>query len=329
MNDSVITVTGGTGYVGHRVAKKLAAEGHKIVAVDIVPPEERGIEFGDQIEYRQADLRIPEEAERATADADYVVHLAADIGSLTYMDDYMDDILHNNCAIDCALYPAMVKNGTKHVIYSSTSMAFQHSSCYPYTEEDLKDCPPPTNVYGFSKLAGEYHCRAYQKKKGLGYTILRYHNIYGPGEDSKGATPGDIHVIPALLEKVITKKQYPIELLGDPKATRPFTFVDDAVEATCIAVQKVLAGDEVMINNDFNVGNNRYYTIEELAQVIWDMYGDDRPFSIERVDTKANTALRREVNIQKIMDAFGWEPQTSLEDGLKPTAEWIKERDAA
>jgi nucleoside-diphosphate-sugar epimerase len=156
---------------------------------------------------------------------------------------------------------------------------------------------------------------------------MRYHNIYGAGEDSKGATPGDIHVIPALLEKVISG-QYPLELLGDPAATRPFTYVDDAVAATVEIVERAARNDESAKNTDFNIGNNKYYTILELAQVIWKMYGDGREFAYKVIETSANTALRREVDITKIKETLGWEPKVSLEDGLKPTGEWIKRRRA-
>lgn len=325
-NKVVIAVTGGTGYVGSRTAAILHERGHQVVVIDIVPPEERNIVFHKSIEFRQADLRIPEEAESALKGINVIMHLAADIGALTYMHEHQADILRNNSAIDAAVYPACVKNGLQHIIYSSSSMVFQHPPQYPYTEADLEKINPPKNVYGYSKLTGEYFCRSYYEQYGLNYTILRYHNIYGPGEDSKGATPGDIHVIPALLEKVLIKKQYPVELLGNPKATRPFTFIDDAVNATVCTVEKACVSDKAVMQNDLNIGNDTYYSIEELARIIWEEYGDGRPFEYVCVDTQANTALRREVNISKIREVLGWEPKVSLEEGLPVVAEWIRNR---
>ena len=122
-------------------------------------------------------------------------------------------------------------------------MVFQHAPQFPYTEEDLTKINPPTNIYGASKLVGEYFCRAFNAQFGLPYVIVRYHNIYGPGESAKGEEPGDIHVIPALIEKVVSG-HYPIELLGDPEATRPFTYVDDAVKATFMIIESALKNDE-------------------------------------------------------------------------------------
>lgn len=320
-----ILVTGGTGYVGSRVATLLNKKGYKVIVVDIATPEERGIEFPSEITFRQHDLRLAEEAIRGIKDADVVLQLAADIGSLTYMHDHQAEILTNNGAIDAAVYPALVANKIPWVIYSSSSMVFQHPPQFPYTEDDIKKINPPTNVYGYSKLGGEYFCRSFKQQFGLDYTIIRYHNIYGPGEDSKGATPGDIHVIPALLEKVISG-QYPLEFLGNPAATRPFTFVDDAVEATVEIVERAARGDETIKNNDFNIGNDKYYTILELGEIIWKLYGDGRPFEYKEVKTEANTALRREVNIAKIKGTIGWSPKVTLEEGLAPTAQWIKDR---
>lgn len=327
MNDKQknIIVTGGSGYVGSRVAVKLLESGYRVIVVDIATPEERGIEFPPGIEFRLHDLRIPKEAEKGLRGADLVLHLAADIGSLTYMHDHQAEILVNNGAIDAAVYPALIANKIPWVVYSSSSMVFQHPPRFPYTEQDIDKIVPPANVYGFSKLGGEYFCRAFNSQYGLDSTIIRYHNIYGAGEDSKGSTPGDIHVIPALLEKVIGG-QYPLEFLGDPEATRPFVYVDDAVLATVEVVNRALLRDKVVQNADFNVGNDKHYSIRELGEIIWKNYGDGRPFKYRIVETKANTALRREVDISKIRDALGWSPRTSLEEGLEYTAQWIKDR---
>lgn len=320
-------VTGGTGYVGRRVAELLHSRGEKVIVVDIVSPEERKIVFSEGIEYRYADLRIPKEALEALKGGEIIMHLAADIGSMTYMKEHKAEILKNNSAIDSAIYPALQELGIPWIVYSSSSMVFQHPPQFPYAESDLPKINPPTNTYGLSKFVGEYFCKAYAEQYGLKYTILRYHNIYGPGEDSKGSTPGDIHVIPALLDKVLSG-QYPLEFIGDEpdKATRPFVFVDDAVEVTVDILQRASLDKAEVKNEDFNIGNDKYYTILDLGKIIWKQYGDKREFSYTVVPTKSDTALRREVDITKVKTVLGWSPKISLEDGLKPTAEWIKDR---
>ncbi|MBI5401598.1 NAD-dependent epimerase/dehydratase family protein [Candidatus Wolfebacteria bacterium] len=321
-----LLITGGCGYVGSRIALKLSGEKINIVVADKATPNERGVSFHKDIEFRYGDLRERDKCAKALKGVDYVLHLAANIGPLTYMHEHQAEIMQENSAIDAAFYPAMIEQGkVKAIIYSSSSMVFQHASHYPYEERDLKEINPPSNIYGFSKLAGEYFCRSFKEQYGLPYVILRYHNIYGPGEDSKGSSPGDIHVIPALIEKVV-KGQYPLKILGDSTATRPFTYIDDAVDATVRIVEETMNGNSKVINNDFNIGVATATRILDLAEIIWRLLGDGRPFKYEVEKTFAITAVRREMSSEKIEKILGWKPKIILEDGIQRTAEWIKNR---
>lgn len=320
-----VLITGGCGYVGSRVAQVLADEGLKVIVVDKATPEERGIVLPSPVEFKHFDLRDPNNAREAVRGAGIVLHLAANIGPLTYMHEHQAEIMTENEAIDASLYPAMVSEGVHTVIYSSSSMVFQHARIYPYKEEDLREMPPPTNVYGFSKLVGEYFCKSFLSQHNLPYVIIRYHNIYGPGEDSKGSSPGDIHVIPALIEKVLNG-QYPLKLLGGKGATRPFTYVDDAVLATVMIVKRVLMKDPDVLNNDFNIGPGVATKIIDLAELIWGLLGDERPFKYEVEDTGADTSKRREMNPHKIRSVIKWQEKVSLKEGILKTAEWVRKR---
>jgi len=311
--------------VGSRLAFLLDKKGYKVFVADKVAPKERGINFPSSITFSHGNLKDTDFTDKVLKDMHVVVHLAADIGSLTYMQENQAQILTENLAIDSTLYPLMVKNNIEKIVYSSSSMVYQNSPKFPYKEEDLKDVLLPTNTYGFSKLAGEYFCKSYLEQFGLPYVIIRYHNIYGPGEDSKGEKPGDIHVIPALLEKVL-KGQYPLELLGNPEATRPFTYVDDAVMASCMIVEETLKDNLEVINTDFNIGPKEATKIIDLARKIWEMFGDRRPFEYVAQKTNAITANKREMDPEKIETIIGWKPEISLEQGLKPTMEWLKNR---
>lgn len=241
------------------------------------------------------------------------------------MHEHQAEIIAENEAIDAALYPAMAEEDVSAVVYSSSSMVFQHAKHYPYKEEDLQSTPPPSNVYGFSKLAGEIFCRAFHAQYGLPFVIIRYHNIYGPGEDSKGSSPGDIHVIPALIDKVF-RGQYPIHLLGGNDATRPFTYVDDAVKATAMIVNRAIQGDSRVLNTDFNIGPREATKIIDVAKLIWDIFGDGRPFRYVIDETLADTSKQREMDPGKIRSVIGWDEEVALKDGILKTAEWIKHR---
>lgn len=321
----IVVVTGGTGYVGSRCVNALCERGFNVRAVDKIDPEKRGVEFNYGVEFLKGDLRDAEFAHRAFEGAGTVLHLAANIGPLSYMHDHEADILQENAAIDAVLYDAAVASGKPCVVYSSSSMVFQHSPVYPYRESDLLRVSLPTNIYGMSKLIGEYFCRSYAKQCSLPFVILRYHNIYGPGEDSKGSTPGDIHVIPALIEKALSG-QYPLELLGGEHATRPFTYIDDAVSATVALVERAHARDEAVIGEDFNIGPREATRIIDAARMVWEVAGDGRPFQYVVKETSAVTAQRREMASDKIESVIGWKPQISLREGIIRTAEWIQKR---
>lgn len=320
-----ILVTGGTGYVGRRVTLELKKRGHEVRVADKAEPKKQDVEFPKDVELQIGDLRDSAFTRKALKGVEIVVHLAANIGSLTYMQNHQAEILQENSAIDATLYPLLIEEKVKTIVYSSSSMVFQKSTVYPYTEKDFSKINPPTNVYGLSKLVGEYFCRSYHEQFGLDFVIMRYHNIYGPGLDSKGSTPGDIHVIPALVEKVVSG-QYPLELLGNPEATRPFTYVDDSVRATAMLVEEALKGNPKVVNEDFNIGPKEATKILDLAELIWKTIGDGRPFKYVVKETKAITADRREMDPTKIEQAIGWKSTVPLVEGIKVVAKWIKER---
>lgn len=319
----MLLVTGGCGYVGRRVVTQLANQGYKVVVVDKISPQERKIDFPKGVEFRKADLRVKEEAERALKGADYILHLAANIGSLAYMDKYKADIIQENCAIDSNVYPICVRYGVKGIVYSSSSMVFQHPPKFPYDEKDIAKINPPSNIYGFSKLIGEYCCKAYHSQYNLPYVIFRYHGIYGPGEAPKGTGPSDIHVIPALIDKIAIKKQYPVELVGDPKSSRSFVYIDDAVDATIKIIDQVIKKNKKVINQEFNIADSNHITIEDLAKIVWNIAGHEKPFQYVHIPSTHNTALRREVDITKAKNDLGWSPTTPLKEGIKKTTEWI------
>lgn len=322
-----VHITGGCGYVGSRTAKALVAKGYEVVVIDKATPEERHADLPASVEYRKADLTRTEEAKEALKDAEYVIHMAANIGPIQYMWDKQAEIMWENSAIDATVYPILRDVGTKLVLYSSTSMVFQHSPRYPYVEGDLKDTPAPKNVYGFSKYGGEYYCRSFKQQYGApDFVIVRFHNIYGPGEDSKGSTPGDIHVIPALIEKVL-RGQYPLHFEGNPEATRPFTYVDDTIDAVVKIFEKAVAKDVSVLNNDFNIASPEVTKILDLGEKIWTLFGDERPFqwTAKETDATKHSADRREANVEKLLSVIDWKPTLTLEQGILKTAEWVKE----
>ncbi len=114
--------------------------------------------------------------------------------------------------------------------------------------------------------------------------------------------------------------------MGGLDATRPVTYVDDAVRATFQIVERALTDDEQVINNDFNIGPKEATKILDLAKIIWELLGDGRPFKYVVQETNANTAQRREMDPEKIEKIISWRPETSLKEGILKTADWLKNR---
>ena len=126
-----ILITGGCGYIGSRLAVLLDKKDYKVVVADKATPKERKIDFPKSIEFRQGDLREKENAVKAVKGTGTIVHLAANIGALTYMHEHQAEIIQENSAIDANIYPAAVEENIKRIIYSSSSMVFQHAHKFP------------------------------------------------------------------------------------------------------------------------------------------------------------------------------------------------------
>ncbi len=122
--------------------------------------------------------------------------------------------------------------------------------------------------------------------------------------------------------------QYPVQLIGSGRETRPFTYVDDAVAATVALFEEALAGNEKVLDTDFNISTPEVTKILDLAELIWKLYGDGREFKYVAQETSASkaTSERREADIAKLRSVISCEPTISLEEGIRCTAEWVKSK---
>jgi nucleoside-diphosphate-sugar epimerase len=196
------------------------------------------------------------------------------------------------------------------MLFVSSSMVFESATTFPSKEEDLRVIPPPFTAYGFSKLIGEWYCRAFHDQYGLQYSILRPFNAIGPEEEA-GDEVGDAHVIPDLVKK-IRAGQYPVELLGDGTQTRCFTHVKDIARGIVMALDHPAA-----VNEDFNLGNEEEITMLELARQIYAAWGGDKPFQATFVQGFPSDVKRRVPDGSKAKRLMGWEPQIDFATGLR------------
>lgn len=310
-------VTGGCGFIGSEVVKHLLKKGCYVRVVDNLSKPESKVKSG--YEFIKADLTDSVVANKVFSGIDICINLAAKIGGIGYFHQYPATILSENNKIYSATFESAAKNKIKRMVYISSSMVFESANKFPSKEKDLHKIPPPVTSYGFSKLCGEWYCRAFWDEYRLPYSICRPFNAYGVNE-YPGEEIGYAHVIPDLIKKIFNL-QYPLELLGDGQQTRCFTHVSDLANGII-----TVALSKKAVNKDFNIANLQEIKMIDLAQLLWKLCGQKRKFKVKYVSGFPYDIRRRVPDVSKIKKILGWQPKVKLEDGLKEVINWLKNK---
>jgi nucleoside-diphosphate-sugar epimerase len=313
----MILVTGGCGFIGSEVVRQLLAKGYAVRVVDNMSKPSSRVPEG--VDFVQGDLAVPEVARDAFRGARACINLAAKIGGIGYFHRVPATILSENNQIYSSTFEAAVEHGLERMIFVSSSMVFESATSFPSREDELLTIPPPFTAYGFSKLIGEWYCRAFFDQHQLRYSIMRPFNAIGPEEEA-GEKVGDAHVIPDLVKKILGG-QHPIELLGDGTQTRCFTHVRDIARGILMALES-----EAAINEDFNLGNSEEITMLELARRIHEMCAPGKPFAVKHVAGFPSDIRRRVPDGSKAKRLLGWEPEISFDQGLRECIDAALER---
>jgi nucleoside-diphosphate-sugar epimerase len=301
-----LLITGGSGFIGSYIINLLKKE-FDIVVADRFKPQ-------SDTRYVKVDLTKPFSL---TNDIKVCIHLAAHVGGIQYFTKHPVENLRNNPVMTSNLLDAAINASVKQVIYTSTSAVYEHASTFPSAEESAAHSPPPSQPYGFSKLVGEYLCKAYNEQFGLKYTILRLSGVYGPGEDPD---PEYGHVIPHLIRKVLSG-QFPVEIYGTGEQTRTFTHGEDTARAFHYSIK-----NKNSINDTFNVCGNEEIKINELLQLIWTITGHKEELKVKHLPPFPHDIKRRFLSNRKINEKLDWKPLISFRRGLTETIEWMRHR---
>jgi UDP-glucose 4-epimerase len=310
-----VLVTGGAGFIGHRLVARLFDLGADISVLDDLSKgsHQSLAPYLNEIRFIQTDLLNSAVAKDALDGCQVCFHLAAKIGGIGYFHKMPATILRDNSIMNFNLWDSAAKLDVKMVCLSS-SMVFERATTFPTSETAVEACPPPKSGYGFSKLLSEYIARTYYEEFGVKYVIARPFNVYGEGE-LPGEYVGYAHVIPDLIEKVL-RGQYPLEILGSGEQTRCYTYVDDVVDGMLFVA-------DTKENDDFNIGTNMETTVIELAERIWRLCERKEPLKFKHVPGFRDDVQRRVPDVSKMM-RLGWNPKTTLDEGLKKTIDWAK-----
>jgi len=321
---SKILVTGGAGFVGFFLIKKLLEDKeNEIVLIDNLARGRMDEEFNsllknDNIKFIQGDLTDTNLYAKLDEDFNYIYHLAAVIGVKNVMEN-PDKVLYVN-AISTLNLVEFAKNmkSLKKILFSSTSEIYagtlKHFGINVPTDESvqltLDDIQSPRTTYMLSKMYGESILFNYGKKYNIPFSIVRFHNVYGP-------RMGFLHVIPEMFIKVTNQN---VVEVASPSHTRAMCFVDDAVEMTIRTCESDKTNKEIL-----NIGNqNEEISIIDLVKTISKVL--DKKIIIKELENTPGSPARRCPDISKIINLTGYTPIVNLEEGIKRTFEWYKNK---
>jgi UDP-glucose 4-epimerase len=318
---SRVLVTGGAGTIGAAVVRRLLSDPAYEVRVSDQRMAPQWMREGCEV--HTGDLRVPEEAHRASAGCSQVIHLAAIVGGIANFHKLPHTLTEVNNALYNSVIRAALDVEIERFVYVSSSMVFERAELFPTPEEYLPDCPVPLSAYGFSKLTGEVYCRAAHDEHGLPFTICRPFNAYGPGE-MPDAEPGIAHAVPDLIKKVLSG-QRPLQIFGSGEQTRTLTHVDDIADGVVAAM-----GSPAGLNEDFNISASRELTVAEIARIVWEACGEDpEEFELEHLPTFTVDVQRRWPSVEKAERMLGWRSRIEVEDGIAATVQWLREQRSA
>ena len=318
----VTVVAGAGGFIGGHLVKSLLEQGETVRAVDIKPLDAWFQRF-DEADNRTGDLQRLEVCEEAVAGATTVFNFAADMGGMGFIE-------HNKAAcmlsvlINTHLLQAAQGAHCERFFYASSACVYAagHQDSPEVVALREHDAYPadPEDGYGWEKLFSERMCRHFLEDFGLETRVARFHNAYGPF----GSWDGGREKAPAAIcRKVIAAKlagDDTIEIWGDGKQTRSFTYIDDCIRGTLL----LTAGDYA---DPVNVGSDQLVTINDLVDMVEAIAGV-RLRRTYVLDAPQGVRGRNSDNTL-IHSLFGWAPSTTLEDGMERTYRWIHDQMAA
>jgi nucleoside-diphosphate-sugar epimerase len=297
-------VTGAAGFIGSHLADALVTGGHDVVAIDSFT------DYYDQaLKEENARAHDVQRIDLAVDELDFtgldgVFHLAGQPGVRSF-GDVFERYLRRNVLASQRVFEAAAAAGAR-VVFASSSSVYGEAETYP-TPEDVT--PRPISPYGITKLACEHLARAYGRGFGLDAVVLRYFNAFGPRQRPDMAFP---RIVDALVAGT------PFELYGDGLQSRGFTYVEDVVEATVVAMERAAAGEI------YNVGGGAEVTMLEAIEQLERLSG--RTLDLRTRPAVPGDQRRTAADTTRIAADLGWSPRVPFEQGLQAQWEWAAAR---
>ena len=301
-----VLVTGGCGFIGANLVRFLEARTPWSLRVaddlragsrDAVPEGLAAVSIGD--------VGDPAVVEPLLEGAHAVIHLASETGVLPSVENPARDFA-GNAQTTFRLLESCRRAGVSRFVFASSGAAL--GDVPPPLHEEV--VPRPLSPYGAGKLAGEAYCQGYAGSFGMQTVVLRFSNVYGPFSAHKK------NAVPNFIKRCLADE--PIDIFGDGSQTRDFIYVEDLCEAILGSLSNPEARGEVI-----QLGTGVGTSILELAELTKQVTGSKSEIRFE--ERRAGEVYKSQTDISKARRLLGFEPQTSLSDGLAQTADWYRE----
>ena len=317
ISNKKILITGGLGFIGSNLARRLAGCGNSVTVVDSLIQEYGGnlrnlYDLRDKIVVNLSDVRDPFSINELIKGQDYLFNLAGQTSHLDSMNDPFTD-LDINAKAQLSILEACRKNNRNiRIIFASTRQIYGKPQYMPVDERHPLS---PVDVNGINKIAGEQYHLLYNQVHEIRSSVLRLTNTYGPRMRIKDARQTFLGIwIRNLLEKK------PIQVFGDGKQRRDYNYVDDVVDALIIAATK-----NESVGKVYNLGAPDPLSLEDTANIMCQgIEGSDYqmiPFPEERKAIDVGDFI---CDYSAFRDQFGWEPKVKFEEGIKKSLEYFR-----
>jgi nucleoside-diphosphate-sugar epimerase len=303
-------VTGGAGFIGSNICKRLVAEGCFVRVVDNLLTGKRSnlAQIMDQIEFVEADMGDPEVARSVARGIDVVLHE----GALPSVPRSVDepDLTHRHC-IDATFTMLMAARDArvKRFVYAASSSAYGDTPTLPKVETMR---PDPLSPYAVGKLVGEYYLSVFAKVYGLETISLRYFNVFGPQQDPASQYAA---AIPAFVTAILRDK--PPTIYGDGEQSRDFTYIDNIVHANLLAARAKKTAGEVV-----NVACGEIVTVNAIIGEINRLLGKNvKPIY---APARAGDVKHSLADITAATKLIGFKPVVLFQEGLERSIDWYR-----
>lgn len=303
-------VTGGAGFIGSHIVKRLVNDGGHVRVVDnLSTGQARRLDtLRSAIQFIEGDLAEEAIARRAVEGIDFVLHQAAVPSVQRSVADPVGTN-RSNVTATLNLLESCRRAGVRRLVYAASSSAYGDTEVLPKHEDMPSN---PLSPYALQKFVGERYCRLYHELFGVETVSLRYFNVFGPGQDPHSEYSA---VIPKFIKGLLAKQ--PITIYGDGEQSRDFTYIDNVVEANLLALEAPDAAGKMC-----NIGCGERITLNRLVTLLEQQLGTKAQVSY--TPPNAGDVRNSLADIERAKVLLRYRPEIMIEEGLRRTIEAMR-----